>query len=414
MNAAILTIGDELLQGFTVDTNSSWISRKLLPYQVRVIRKITIGDHLEDIKNSMRMLMEENCELIFVTGGLGPTHDDITKHAFRQLFDTDEYFDDVYFEELRQRFADRGFGEIPESNRTQATLLTGCDSIPNTKGTALGMHFLHQGKHIFIMPGVPVEMKGMITNTVIPDYLPPKSDLEIVSLNTTGVPESRLYGNIEDILEQFKDHFSVAFLPHHTGVNIRIRKNPAGSRNLSEISEQISNRLGTAVYGRDDDKLVRIVAEMLTKRDLTVAAAESCTGGMIGKWLTDQPGSSQYFLGGIIAYSNEMKIQQLNVPADTIGQFGAVSAQTAEAMASGVRKLCGADIGISATGISGPDGGTDEKPVGLVYIGLSDRSGTASRKFHFFRNRNLHREMTTQAALNMIRLKLLKQQQPSE
>ena len=407
LTASILAIGDELLQGHTVDTNSPWIAQILFPYGVKIIERRAIPDDKSAIKSATKDLLANRPGFLFVTGGLGPTHDDITRAAFKELFGVEEIFDADYFEQLRQRFAKRGF-DIPASNRSQAMILSNSDPIPNGHGTALGMHIVEEDTQIFLMPGVPREMKGMIADWIIPHYITEGSAPLQMSLNTTGVPESKLADELQDVLSKYSDQVQFAFLPHHTGVNIRLTGRQVGNDSqVEKVVTLLRERIGKSLYGDNDDTMSSVVARILQKKKLTVAVAESCTGGMIAKQLTDIPGSSDYFLGGVVAYSNDLKTKMLQVDDQIIAQHGAVSPEVARLMAESIRSSTGAHFGIGTTGISGPGGGSPEKPVGLVYVSLATPEKTVIHKYHFLPERQRHREMTTQAALNLVRLSAL-------
>ncbi len=405
MNACIITIGDELLQGFTIDTNSAWIGQQFLEYGIDVETKLTISDNLDQIISTIKNCLSERYNFIFITGGLGPTHDDITKIALKQLFNSEEVFDAKWYDILTKRFKQRGI-KIPESNKSQATILKCSEAIPNSIGTALGMRILQNQTQIFILPGVPQEMKSMMSETIIPKYLQKRKNPQIITLQTTGIPESQLFEDVRDILDEYASDFKFAFLPYHTRVNIRI-SGIQNDSNINQIKDVFQNRLGDLIYGQDDETLPEIVGEMLAKAGLTISTAESCTGGLLGKLLTDIPGSSRYYQGGVVVYSDELKQKLTNVSIDTLIAHGAVSAEVAVEMASGIRKSTGTDIGIGTTGISGPDGGTDEKPVGLVYIGISTKDKIVVNKFYFLKDREMHREMTSFTALNMLRKQLI-------
>ena len=404
MNACILTIGEELLQGFTIDTNSSWLAKTLLPYGINITKKITLGDDVKSIVAETKIVLGDNYDFLFVTGGLGPTHDDITKEAFRQLFNDELYLDKNYFEQLKEHFEKR-IKKMPEINRSQAMLLKKADSIPNTTGSALGMHFFEQDTHIFIMPGVPEEMKGMIRDYIIPKYIGTKSEDNFITIKTAGVMESRLAENIQDLMDNYSKTFQFAFLPNYSGVSFRIKKlNEKGD--IIKVKDEFFQAMQPYAYGTDDDTLEAALGQKLSENRLTIAVAESCTGGLIGKRLTDTAGSSEYFLGSITAYSNQLKTTLLDISDETLNEYGAVSEQTALEMAKGIRNKTGSNIGLSTTGISGPGGGTKTKPVGLVYIGLVSPEKSIVKKYNFHFGRHIHREMTTTAALNITRITL--------
>lgn len=402
MKACVLTIGNELLQGFTIDTNSAWLGKNLLPYDIQIEKKISVGDDIAAIIHEVGAALKGNYDYLFVTGGLGPTHDDITKEAFRQLLSDETYLDEEYYQQLKVRFEKR-FKVMPESNRSQAMLLRKADSIPNENGSALGMHFFEKGIHIFVMPGVPGEMKGMFTNTIIPDYIGGTPQENQVTIKTAGVMESRLAEKVQPLMDKYAGTFGFAFLPHYTGVTFRITRLNEGT-DLNMIKDEIYHAMQPYAYGLQEDTLEGVLAKKLIEKKLTIAVAESCTGGLIGKRLTDVPGSSQFFLGGVTAYCNELKLSLLDLSGETLKNHGAVSEEAALGMAIGIRKKTKADIGISSTGISGPGGGSKEKPVGLVYIAFSSKNNSFVKKYQIETKRHIHRELTATAALNITRL----------
>jgi len=402
VNGAILTIGDELLQGFTVDTNSSWLGTTLLPYNIKISKKVAVGDNLNDIISETQNILDDNYDFLFVTGGLGPTHDDITKEAFRQLLNDELVFDEIYYNQLKHHFEKRSI-KMPESNRSQAMLLKTADAIPNENGTALGMHFLIKGTHTFVMPGVPGEMHNMVKNYILPNYFKTTPEENIITIKTAGIMESHLAEKVNGLMEKYSNSFRFAFLPHYSGVSFRINKLNK-NENLLNVKDEFYSAMLPYAYGINNDTLEEVLGLKLIEQKLTIATAESCTGGLISKRLTDIAGSSEYFLGSVTAYSNQLKTSLLDVPMDIINTHGAVSEETALKMANGVRAKTGADIGMSTTGISGPGGGTKNKPVGLVYIGVVTPEKSILKKYNFNFGRNIHREMTTTATLNITRL----------
>ena len=404
MNACVLTIGDELLQGFTTDTNSSWLGMTLLPYGINISKKITVGDDINSIVEESKKILDANFDFFFITGGLGPTHDDITKEAFCQLLNDELIFDEVYYSQLKDKF-DKRLVKMPESNRSQAMLLKKADSIPNDSGSALGMHILEKRTHIFILPGVPREMKEMVSSYIIPNYIGTAPEENYLTIKTAGVMESRLAESVKELMEKYSNSYRFAFLPHYNGVSFRIRK--LGEKNdFQDVKNDFFKAMQPYAYGINDDSLEGVLGEKLKNKKLTISVAESCTGGLIGKRLTDNAGSSEYFLGSVTAYSNQLKTTLLNVSDGIINEHGAVSEQTALEMAKGIRNKTGSNIGLSTTGISGPGGGTKTKPVGLVYIGLVTPEKSIVKKYNFHFGRHIHREMTTTAALNITRLTL--------
>ena len=404
MNACVLTIGDELLQGFTTDTNSSWLGMTLLPYGINISKKITVGDDINSIVQESKKILDANFDFFFITGGLGPTHDDITKEAFCQLLNDELIFDEVYYSQLKDKF-DKRLVKMPESNRSQAMLLKKADSIPNDSGSALGMHILEKRTHIFILPGVPREMKEIVSSYIIPNYIGTAPEENYLTIKTAGVMESRLAESVKELMEKYSNSYRFAFLPHYNGVSFRIRK--LGEKNdFQDVKNDFFKAMQPYAYGINDDSLEGVLGEKLKNKKLTISVAESCTGGLIGKRLTDNAGSSEYFLGSVTAYSNQLKTTLLNVSDETLIKHGAVSEKTALEMATGIKYKTGSDIGLSTTGISGPGGGTKTKPVGLVYIGLVTPEKSIVKKYNFHFGRHIHREMTTTAALNITRLTL--------
>jgi len=404
VNTCVLTIGDELLQGFTTDTNSSWLGMTLLPYGINISKKITVGDDINSIVQELKKILDANFDFFFITGGLGPTHDDITKEAFCELLNDELIFDEVYYSQLKDKF-DKRLVKMPESNRSQAMLLKKADSIPNDSGSALGMHILEKRTHIFILPGVPREMKEMVSSYIIPNYIGTAPEENYLTIKTAGVMESRLAESVKELMEKYSNSYRFAFLPHYNGVSFRIRK-LVEKNDFQDVKNDFFKAMQPYAYGINDDSLEGVLGEKLKNKKLTISVAESCTGGLIGKRLTDNAGSSEYFLGSVTAYSNQLKTTLLNVSDGIINEHGAVSEQTALEMAKGIRNKTGSNIGLSTTGISGPGGGTKTKPVGLVYIGLVTPEKSIVKKYNFHFGRHIHREMTTTAALNITRLTL--------
>jgi nicotinamide-nucleotide amidase len=400
-HACIITIGDELLQGYTLDTNSTWLGKSLNNYNIRVQRKITIADELEIIQHELSVALNEY-DLVFVTGGLGPTLDDVTQAAIQNIVGTESKFDAQYYEELSQKFAARKM-EIPPNNRSQAMVISGTGVIPNTLGTARGIHIELNGNHLFSMPGVPTEMKGMFSDYIVKSYLPELKKESIVLIRTTGIIESKLAEKIQQHIDDYSDKYSFSYLPKFTGVDFKIRQDSPCELGLDTVSKSFFEWLSPYAYGWENEKLESVLASQLIKKGLTLSVAESCTGGLIGKRLTDVAGSSSFFLGGIIAYSNDIKVNQLSISKELLKKDGAVSETVAKAMAESIQTITKGDIAIATTGISGPSGGTNEKPVGLVYIAISYNGNMWVKEFNFFPKRSIHREITSQTALNMVR-----------
>ncbi len=400
-HACIITIGDELLQGYTIDTNSAWLGKSLNNYDVRVQRKITIADEIEIIQYELSAALDDY-DLVFVTGGLGPTLDDVTQTAIQNIVGTESKFDAQYYEELNQKFVARKM-EMPPNNRSQAMVISGTKVIPNTLGTARGIHIESNGNHLFSMPGVPTEMKGMFSDYIIKNYLPEVKKKSIVLIRTTGIIESKLADKIQQHIDDYSDKYSFSYLPKFTGVDFKIRQDFPCELGIDTVSKSFFEWLSPYAYGWENETLESVLASQLIKKGLTLSVAESCTGGLIGKRLTDVAGSSSFFLGGIIAYSNDIKANQLSVSKELLKKDGAVSQAVAKAMAESIQTITKANIAVATTGISGPSGGTDEKPVGLVYIAISYNGNMWVKEFNFFPKRSIHREITSQTALNMVR-----------
>ena len=403
MNVGLITIGNELLSGFTTDTNSAWIGQSVLEVGAEITWHVTIGDQYNHITAALDQVPED-IKVVLVTGGLGPTHDDITQKTLFKYFDVQPVFDEDYWNILNARMVKRA-RVMPEINKNQAIRPNKGSVIPNNSGSARGLHLNNDRMDVFAMPGVHREMKDMMSNTIIPWILDKtKSKIYVKTLRTTGTMESVLAEKLVDVTDNTRP-VTVAFLPQFTGVDIRLtcpKKNP-----LIEIEEKIRDRVDKYIYATGIVNLEETVGDMLVKCGYTISTAESCTGGLLGHRFTNVPGSSTYYLGGVVSYSNDMKIKTLGVQENTLQEFGAVSKQTATEMAQGVRDLFGSDLAIAVTGIAGPGGGTAEKPVGLVYITLVHNDTVWAKEFKFFTDRKLNKQLSSQVALNMVRIHLL-------
>lgn len=411
MTCELISIGDELLIGQTINTNAAWIGQKLSEIGVELRWITTVGDDAEDLRSALDLAMGR-VDLVITTGGLGPTHDDITKQVVTEYFGGGYVFRPEILERIRKAFERRGF-EMPEVNEEQARVPKKAEIIPNPVGSAPGFIFRRNGKTCIVLPGVPAEMKAMMTETVLPMLEKVGGGRKIIhrNLHTTGVPESALYQKVGD-LTPIRQTVRVAFLPKFTGVDIRLtavadtREECLGR--IRRAEEWLLPSLGEAFYGVDDQTLEGVVAELLFEQRKTLAVAESCTGGLLAHRLTNISGSSNYFERGLITYSNRSKIELLGVPEEVIATHGAVSRETAEAMARGVRERSGTDLGLSTTGIAGPTGGTPTKPVGLIYIGIASAEGVQVEKHQFTKDRLLNKERGAQAALDLLRRHLLR------
>ena len=403
MNVGLITIGNELLSGFTTDTNSTWIGQSVLEVGAEITWHVTIGDQYNHITAALDQVPED-IKVVLVTGGLGPTHDDITQKTLFEYFDVQPVFDEDYWNILNARMVKRA-RVMPEINKNQAIRPNKGSVIPNNSGSARGLHLNNDRMDVFAMPGVHREMKDMMSNTIIPwIHDKTKSKIYVKTLRTTGAMESVLAEKLVDVTDDTRPVI-VAFLPQFTGVDIRLtcpKKNP-----LIEIEEKIRDRVDKYIYATGIVNLEETVGDMLVNCGYTISTAESCTGGLLGHRFTNVPGSSTYYLGGVVSYSNDMKMKTLGVQENTLQEFGAVSKQTATEMAQGVRDLFGSDLAIAVTGIAGPGGGTAEKPVGLVYITLVHNDTVWAKEFKFFTDRKLNKQLSSQVALNMVRIHLL-------
>ena len=399
--ACIITIGDELLQGYTIDTNSAWLGKILNNYDVRVQRKITIADELDVIQNELSKALDKY-DLVFVTGGLGPTFDDITQAAIQNIVGAKLNFDEEYYEALKLKFKERKI-EIAANNYSQAMVIIGTKAIPNSLGTARGIHVESNGNHLFSMPGVPAEMKGMFSDYIVKKYLSEVKKNSIALIRTTGISESKLAEKIQQYIDNYSKNYSFSFLPKFTGVDFKIRQDRPCILGLETVSSYFFDWLRPYAYGWENETLESILAAELIQKGLSISVAESCTGGLIGKRITDVPGSSSFFRGGVIAYSNDLKVNQLGISKELLDSDGAVSQSVAKEMALSIQATTNSDIAIATTGISGPSGGTDKKPIGLVYIAISFNGDVWVKEFNFLPKRLIHREITSQTALNMVR-----------
>jgi len=411
MKAEIITIGTELLLGQILDSNSQWIGQKLAEIGVDLYYKATVGDNKERILDTLRNSLTRS-DVVITTGGLGPTQDDLTRECIAEALGLELIKDDDLLKEIKGYFDKMG-RDMANNNLKQAYLPEGAIAIDNSEGTAPGVLVDQSGKIVVAMPGVPVEMKAMMVETVLP-YLKKKFAKDVVIkskvIKTCGIGESSLEELIADILIE-QSNPTIAPLASQGEVKLRLTAKADNEKEAKQLIEskeaKLQERIGEYIYGYDDDTLEGVVAKLLWTKKLTIATAESCTGGLIGDRLTSVAGSSAYFERGIISYSNQAKMDLLKVKESTLKEYGAVSKQTAEEMALGVRELSKTDIGLSTTGIAGPDGGSLEKPVGLVYMAIADKNGVESYKYQFNGSRGRVKYMTSQVILNLLRKKLL-------
>ena len=409
-SAEIVTIGTEMLLGDLVDTNTAWISQRLAELGVAMYRHTTVGDNPERIVEALREASSRST-LVITTGGLGPTSDDLTNACLSTLTGREM----VEYPEAREHVNEmfKRFGRRPtENNYKQALFPRGTELIPNPVGTAMGALVEWEGTLFATLPGVPAEMKSMFGETLEP-LIRARSDGSIVSktLHFAGIGESALAELVQDFLDA--EDPTVAPLAGQGRVRLRITTRANTEEEAQEkirpVEREVIARLDDYFFGEDDETLEGAVARLLKEEDATLALAESCTGGLLAKRLTDMPGSSAYFTEGLVTYSNEAKERLLGVPHALLLEHGAVSEPVARAMAEGARRISGADYGLSVTGIAGPDGGTEEKPVGLVFVGISDAEGTFAERLDFTawaRSRDSIRERSTNRAFDLLRLRL--------
>ncbi len=410
MKIELISIGEELLSGFIVNRNAVYIGKVLDEANLSVKYITTVGDDVEDIVAVLK-IAGNRASVIISTGGLGPTSDDITMKAAAKYFNRRLVFYDEVMESIREKFRKMGKVMTPE-NQKQAELPEGAEIIENSIGSAPGIKFKHKEAIFFFLPGVPSEMQKMIQDEVLP-YLEKIYPYKVSNqkiIRTTGISESEISSHIEGLIEQFSE-IKIGYLPQVSGVQIKLKVNKTSEERAEKILHNAENRLkdklGRYIYGTGNETIEEIVAQLLCDKKMTVSVAESCTGGLISHKLTNISGSSAYYKRGFITYTNKSKIELLGIPEKILKQYGAVSAETAAEMANNVRKLSRTDIGLSATGIAGPGGGTPQKPVGLVYLSCSLRDYTLTEKYYFFRDRIWNKERTAVTGLDLLRRVLL-------
>ena len=408
VTAELLTIGDELLYGQILDTNSQWMSVALSDVGIKVVRKTTVGDLVPEILAAFEEA-EARVDILLITGGLGPTNDDLTKDCLARYFDCGMAINEEALEEVTAFFKSRG-RELTEVNRQQAALPVCCQKITNTLGTAPGMWFERKGKVFMSMPGVPHEMKRMMTELVIPKLLQTFQTPVIHHkvIRTIGIGESFLAEKIRDWEDNLPKHVKLAYLPSLGEVRLRLTSMGSSLDELRQeaevLTEKLRDRVGQFIYGYGEEPIEVVVGRMLESHGYTLAVAESCTGGYLSHMITSVPGSSAYFWGSMIPYAYDIKMRELGVRPETLERFGAVSEETIIEMANLVRARFNTSIGVATSGIAGPGGATPEKPVGTVWIAYSDKRKTVARKLQLSTDRALNIRMASVAVLNLIRL----------
>lgn len=410
MKCDILSIGDELLIGQTVNTNSSFIGKELSSIGIEIHRIIAISDKAEEIKTALSECLE-NSDLVIVTGGLGPTKDDITKKTLADYFNTDLVIHPPTLKRIEDFFAERKRPMI-EANIRQAELPRNCEILENELGTAAGMLFEKDGKLIFSLPGVPYEMEGLLREKVIP-VLKSRFKLESMFYKTIlfqGIGESFLAERIEKWESKVRDAgFGLAYLPSPGIVKLRITSYQGKSREkeIEDLFAELLNDFPINIFGKDEDTLTEVLGNILRKNKIMIGTVESCTGGALARALTLNTGSSDFFVGSLLTYSNEIKEKLAKVKNKDLEEFGAVSQQVVEQMANNGRKILDVDVCVSTSGVAGPTGGSEDKPVGTVWIAVSTKERTISKKFLYGTNRERNVQMTVLSALNLVRCELL-------
>ncbi len=415
--AAIISTGDELVQGRTVDTNASFIADRLASVGIEVVTVVTVGDFSGRIEEAWRDSLAR-APVVISTGGLGPTADDLTTETISRVAGVDLHLDDSEAERIRQIFEAMG-RTMPDNNLKQAMIPDGATIIPNALGTAPGYRLPLEASGststAVVLPGVPREMKAMLDQDVVPWLVEQTDGTRFFSrtFQTFGMSESALDEALEGAVDESEGRlsFRASFPQIAVRVMVSADEETDAQRQLDALSETIRSRLGGTIFAEGDETMEAVVGTLLRDAGKTLATAESCTGGLIGNRITNVAGSSTYYMGGVVSYSNEMKQDSLGVSPSTIAMFGAVSEETACEMAQGARKLTGADIAVATTGIAGPEGGTPEKPVGTVALAIAadeiGDDGVASRMYSLRGTRDWVKTLTAQVALDWVRRHLL-------
>lgn len=411
MRAEIITIGDELLIGQTVDTNSAWMGAELSRIGFDIYRITSVSDKREEI---IKVLTEVTgrSDVVLITGGLGPTSDDITKHTLCEFFETTLVRNNHVLSMIEQMVKRRNFA-MNENNRRQADVPENCKVLFNATGTAPGMWFEKDNTIFVSMPGVPVEMKHLMTVHVLPELQQRFTSQVILHKNIMvfGIPEARLAEVLTGFESELPENIRIAYLPSWGTIKLRLTGKGKEKDVLAKaISVQVSKLYSLVpdnIYGEDEESMEMKVGSLLHERKATLSTAESCTGGSVARLITSVPGSSDYFIGSVVAYSNSVKTDLLNVPEEIILRNGAVSRETVEAMAKGAAVLFGTTYSIATTGIAGPTGGSEEKPVGTVWIAVSGPDRIISEKFIFGNDRNINIARSSISALNLLRRQIL-------
>lgn len=412
-HVALLSTGDELVTGRTVDTNANFIADRLAAIGLEVVAIFVVGDYPERMRRAWEQALGE-ADVVISTGGLGPTADDLTTETVSALTGRPLHQDDAVADHIRQMFAAMG-RVMPENNLRQARFPEGATVIANALGTAPGFRLALERdgrpRHLVVLPGVPREMKPMLEQAVIPWLQAERGGGDEFAsrvFQTFGLSESALDEMVAACIRP--DEARIAFRAAFPQISVRLTVQDEPGRaaaRLEALAARLRAHVGDYIYGEGDVKMEAVVGSLLAERGLTLALAESCTGGLVGSRITDVPGSSRYLRGGVVAYANEAKEAQLGVAAATLARHGAVSEETAAEMARGARRLFGADLGLAITGIAGPDGGTAEKPVGTVCFALASADGVVSRRYKLWGTRDWVKILSSQVALDWVRRHVL-------
>jgi nicotinamide-nucleotide amidase len=414
VNAEIIAVGSELLTPHRQDTNSLYLTEKLNDLGVEVRFKCIVGDDLEPLTAAAKLAMRRS-DIILFSGGLGPTEDDLTREAVADALGLKLQRDPQIIAQLEERFAKRGYKMTP-NNAKQADVIASAAALPNSLGSAPGQwiagKYDGQDRILVLLPGPPYELKAMFETECLPRLRAriPEQHIATRILKMAMIPESQVDARVAPIYKTYTDVAATILAGGgEIQLHLRCRKDSQAEAEarVEELAEKIEDEMGDAIFSRKGETIEQIVSYLLQMRGMTLAAAESCTGGMLAERITSLSGSSRYFLGGAVVYSNELKTQFANVPKSLIDRHGAVSREVAAAMAEGIRKRCVASYGIGITGVAGPTGGTEQKPVGLVYIALAGEEGTQIVERNFPGDRQRVRQFSTQQALEMVRRALL-------
>jgi nicotinamide-nucleotide amidase len=409
----VVTIGDELLLGFTIDTNAAHLARSLASIGVHIERRTTVGDEAVQIARAVREALDRTGAVI-TTGGLGPTSDDLTKPSIAEIFGRKMTLDDEHLAWMEDRWRRRFNKPLPATNRNQATIPEGATKLANNHGSAPGIWLEDaHGRWVAMLPGVPREMRGMLADTLLPrlrSRIKTGTVVRSLTLRTTGVAESLLADQIES-MEGGPLGVTLAYLPSIAGVDLRLTVRNVledeADRKLQGAAARLRDRVGASIYGEGDEDLAAVVLELCRARGLRIGVAESCTGGLLGARLTAIPGSSDVVHGGVIAYANDMKTGLLGVDDSLIERHGAVSEEVVRAMAAGARVAAKAEVGLAITGVAGPGGGTEAKPVGTVWIAVDVQGDTQPRLLRMWGDRDEIRQRSAQWTMELLRQRLL-------